>query len=130
MTEVKLDRKAQEYALPERVAFWSKISPPSVALNAQIKMAIHAMGTMTVLAMNSHRKLLGCMHKKGMLTSQNIKKLIMVFVSIPWDSGIPLCSVRNDGQMAPIMTLTELAPFMFWMENQKMARMAREMMAM
>jgi hypothetical protein len=83
MTEVKLDRKAQEYAPPESVAVWSNISPPLVDLNAQIKMAIHATGTMVLFAMNNHRKLFGCMHKNGTLISQKMRKLIMVFVSMP-----------------------------------------------
>jgi hypothetical protein len=81
------------------------------------------------LAINNHLKLFGCMHKKGNEISQKRKKLIIVFVSIPCDSGIPLCSVRNEGQIAAIITLTLLAPFMFCIENQKTARMAREMMA-
>ena len=41
-----------------------------------------------------------------------------------------LGSVRNDGQMAPIITRIVLAPFMVCTANQKMARMTREMMAM
>lgn len=65
------------------------------------------------LAMNSHLRLFGCIHKNGKLTSQKIKKLIMVFVSMPCDSGMPLRSVRNDGHMAPIIVLTLLAPFIF-----------------
>jgi hypothetical protein len=32
--------------------------------------------------------------------------------------------------MAPSMTRTVLAPFMVWIANQKMARMARDMIAM
>jgi hypothetical protein len=52
-----------------------------------------------------------------------------VAVSIPCDSGIVFLSVRNDGQMAPIITRTVLAPFMVWIAYQNMARMAREMIA-
>jgi hypothetical protein len=70
------------------------------------------------------------MHKNGTLAHQKIKKLTSVFVSMPWDSGMPFLRVRNEGQIAPSMTRTALAPFMFWMANQKMARMAREIMAM
>ena len=98
--------------------------------NAQIKIAIHAIGTMILLAINSHLNSLGCITRNGTLPSQKMKKLIMVAVSMPWLSGIPFSSVRKEGQMAPIMTRTEFAPFMFWMANQKMARMARETMAM
>ena len=92
-------------------------------------MAIHATGTMMLLAMNSHLRLFGCMHRKGKLINQKMKKLIIVLVSMPCDSGILLCRLRNDGQIAPIMTLTEFAPFIFWIENQKIPRIAREMMA-
>ena len=70
------------------------------------------------------------MHKNGTEINQKMKKLIIVFVSMPWDSGIPLCIVRNDGQIAAIMHLTALAPFMFWIANQNTAKMARETMAM
>jgi hypothetical protein len=101
-----------------------------VLTNAQIKMAIHAIGTMMLLAMNSHLNSLGCITKKGKLPNQKMKKLIMVAVSMPWLFGIPLCRVRKDGQMAPIITRTEFAPFMFCMANQKTARMARDTMAM
>jgi hypothetical protein len=130
MTDVRLDRNAHEYADPSSVAFWLNISPPSVETNAQIKMATHAVGTIIDLAMNSHRRLFGCMHKKGSEMSQKMKKLIIVLVSMPWDSGMSLRSVRNDGQMAPIMTRTLFAPFMFWIANQKIASTARDTMAM
>ena len=93
-------------------------------------MAIHAIGTMTDLAINNQRRLFGCMHKNGTEINQKMKKLTIVFVSMPWDSGIPLCIVRNDGQIAAIMHLTALAPFMFWIANQNTAKMARETMAM
>jgi hypothetical protein len=43
---------------------------------------------------------------------------------------MPLCSVRNEGQIAAIMHLTELAPFIFWIANQNTARTARDTMAM
>ena len=69
------------------------------------------------------------MTRNGILPSQNKKKLIMVAVSIPWLSGIPFLSVRKEGQMAPSMTRTAFAPFMFWIANQKTASTAREMMA-
>ena len=95
-----------------------------------MRIAIHAIGTIILLAMNSHLNSLGCITKNGTLPSQKMKKLIMVAVSMPWLSGIPFPSMRKEGQMAPIMTRTEFAPFMFWMANQKMARMARETMAM
>lgn len=97
-------------------------------MNAQIKIAIHAIGTITDFAINSQRKLFGCIHKNGSDTSQKMKKLIMVFVSMPSDSGMPLCKVRNEGQIAAIMAFTLFAPFMFWMENQKMASTARDTM--
>lgn len=97
---------------------------------AQIRMAIQAIGTIMLLAMNSHLSSFGCMIKNGTLPNQKMKKLIIVAVSMPWLAGMPLCSVRKDGQMAPIMTRTEFAPFMFWIANQKIARMAREIMAM
>lgn len=48
---------------------------------------------------------------------------------MPCDSGIPLCSVKKDGQIAAIMHLTALAPFMFWIAYQKTARIARDTMA-
>ena len=41
-----------------------------------------------------------------------------------------LWSVRKEGQIAAIMHLTALAPFMFWIANQKTARMARDITAM
>lgn len=129
MTEVRDERKAQEYALPSRVAFCCHISPPSVDTKAQMRIAIQAMGTMTVLAMNNHRKLFGCIHRNGVLKSQNNKKLTIVLVSIPWDSGMSFLSVKNDGQIAPIMTRTAFAPFMFCTAYQKTARMARDIMA-
>jgi hypothetical protein len=130
MTEVRDERNAHEYALPERVAFWSKTCPPSVATNAQIKIATQAIGTMTLLTINSHLRLFGCMYRNGTCRIQKITKLIIVFVVMPCDSGIWFFSVRKDGQIAPSITRTVLAPFMVWMANQKMARMAREMMAM
>ena len=66
MTDVKEDKNAQLYALPSNVAFWWKISPPpSVDTNAQMRMAIQAMGTMVLFAINSHLSLFGCMHRKG-----------------------------------------------------------------
>lgn len=83
MTDVKLDKNAHEYAEPESVGFCFHISPPSVDTNAQISIAIHAIGTIIDLAMKSHLRLFGCIHKKGTEISQNKKKLIMVFVSIP-----------------------------------------------
>lgn len=113
MTDVKDDKNAQEYALPESFGCCFHISPPSVDLKAQMRIAIQAMGTMIDLAMNSQRRLFGCMHRNGKLISQKMKKLIMVFVSIPWLSGIEFLRVRKDGQMAPIITLMLLAPFMF-----------------
>jgi hypothetical protein len=70
------------------------------------------------------------MHKNGTLSNQNKKKLIIVLVSMPWDAGIVFFMVRKDGQMAPIITRTVFAPFMFCTANQKMARMARLIMAM
>jgi len=60
MTDVKEDKNAQLYALPVNVAFWSKISPPSVATKAQMRIATQAIGTMTLLAMNNQRRLFGC----------------------------------------------------------------------
>lgn len=56
-------------------------------------------------------------------------KEIMVLVSIPWLAGIWFLSVRKEGQMAPSMTRTVFAPFMVWIANQKMARIARDIMA-
>jgi hypothetical protein len=53
----------------------------------------------------------------------------MVLVAMPWLSGIPLWSVKNEGQMAPNITRTVFAPFIVWMENQKTARIQREMIA-
>jgi hypothetical protein len=70
------------------------------------------------------------MHKNGTDMSQKMKKLIIVFVSMPWDAGMSFRSVRNDGQIAPIMTRTLFAPFIFWIANQKMANTARDTMAM
>lgn len=87
--------------------------PPPVETKAQMRMAIHAVGTMILFAINSHLNWLGCMTKKGKLPSQKIKKLIMVAVSMPWLSGISFLRVRKEGHIAPIMTRTELAPFMF-----------------
>jgi hypothetical protein len=111
---VSEDKKAQEYALPVSVASWFHISPlPPVLTNAQIKIAIQAIGTMILLAMNSHLNSLGCITRNGRLPNQKMKKLIMVAVSIPWLAGMPLRRVRKEGQMAPIMTRTEFAPFMF-----------------
>lgn len=106
MTDVKLDKNAQLYALPSILAFWFHISPPSVLTNAQIRMAIHAIGTMMLFAMNNHRRLLGCMHKNGTLINQNKKKLIIVFVSMPWSSLIVFFNVKKLGHIAPIMTRT------------------------
>lgn len=84
---------------------------------------------MVLLAMNNKRRLFGCIQRNGTWISQNKKKLIMVLVSMPWLSGIVFFNVKKLGQMAAIMHLTALAPFMFWIANQKMARIAREMMA-
>jgi hypothetical protein len=70
------------------------------------------------------------MHRNGTLAHQNKKNETSVFVSMPWLSGIVLRKVKKDGHIAPIMTRVAFAPFMFWMAYQKMARMAREMMAM
>ena len=130
MTEVIEDRKAQLYAESWISAFCWKISPPSVEAKAQIRMATQAAGTMMDLAMKSQRSWLGCMIKNGICASQKRKKEIIVAVSIPWDSGMWLGRVRKEGQIAPIITRTVLAPFMVWIANQKMARIAREMMAM
>jgi hypothetical protein len=131
MTEVSDERKPHEYALPVSFAFWFHMSPsPLVETNAQISIAIQAIGTMMLFAMNNQRRLLGCMHKNGRLINQKRKKLIIVAVSMPWETGMPFFSVKKLGQIAPIMTLTEFAPFIFWMANQKTARMARETMAM
>lgn len=58
-----------------------------------------------------------------------MKKLIMVASSMPWLSGIWFLSLRKLGHMAPIITLTVLAPFIVWIANQKMARIALEIMA-
>jgi hypothetical protein len=129
MTEVREDRKAQLYALPVIVAGRFHISPPSVLEKAQPRIAIHAIGTITLLAMNSHRRLFGCIYKNGICASQKRKKEIMVLVSMPWSAGMWFFIVRNDGQIAPSITRTVLAPFMVWMANQKIARIAREMIA-
>jgi len=83
MTEVKELKKAQLYALPVIVAGLFHISPPSVLWKAQPRIAIQAIGTITLFAMKSHLRLLGCMYKKGICASQNKIKLIIVFVSIP-----------------------------------------------
>lgn len=130
MTEVRDERNAHEYALPESVGFWSKTCPPSVATNAHIRIATQEMGTMTLLTMNSHRRLFGCMYRNGNCRIQKITKLIIVFVVIPCDSGIWFFNVRKEGQIAPSITRIVLAPFIVWMANQKIARMAREIMAM
>ena len=49
---------------------------------------------------------------------------------MPCDAGIWFFRVKKEGQMAPSITRTVFAPFIVWIANQKMARMAREMMAM
>jgi hypothetical protein len=56
---------------------------PLVETNAQISIAIQAIGTMMLFAMNNQRRLLGCMHKNGRLINQKRKKLIIVAVSMP-----------------------------------------------
>jgi hypothetical protein len=65
------------------------------------------------LAINNHRNEFGCIHRNGTLAHQNKKKDTSVFVSMPWLSGIVLCKVKKDGQIAPIMTRMAFAPFMF-----------------
>lgn len=70
------------------------------------------------------------MSKNGICASQKSKKEIMVAVSMPCDSGMWLGSVKNEGQIAPIMTRNVLAPFIVWIANQKIAKIAREMMTM
>lgn len=65
MTDVMDERNAQEYALPDTVACWLKISPPFVVAKAQIMIATHAAGTMIDFAMNRSRNWLGCMQRKG-----------------------------------------------------------------
>jgi hypothetical protein len=129
MTLVRLERNPHEYADPESVAFWFHSSPPSVDTNAHIRIAIHAIGTIVLLAINNQRRLFGCMQRNGTWINQNKKKAIMVLVSMPWLVGMVFFSVKKLGQMAAIMHLTALAPFIFWIANQKMARIAREMMA-
>lgn len=37
--------------------------------------------------------------------------ILIVFVVIPCSTGIELCKVKNEGQIAPIMTRTVFAPF-------------------
>lgn len=88
------------------------MSPPSVLLNAQIRIAIHATGTTTLLTMNSHRRLFGCMYKNGICANQKRRKEIIVLVSIPCEAGMWFFIVRKEGQIAPSMTRTVLAPFM------------------
>lgn len=79
--------------------------------------------------MNNHRRLFGCMYKNGIWISQKRKKETIVFVVMPSDLGMLFLSVKNEGHIAPSMTRTVFAPFMVWMANQKMARIAREMIA-
>ena len=129
MTAVQLASHAQLYFVPETVGCWLKISPPPVDLKAQIKIAIHAMGTIIYFSMKSHRSLFGCMTRKGIWASQNKKNAIIVFVAIPWLAGIVFFMVRKLGQIAPSMTRTVLAPFMVCIAYQKRAKMQREMMA-
>lgn len=62
--------------------------------------------------------------------SQNMRKLIIVLVVMPWSSGMVFLRVRKEGQIAPIMTRTVFAPFMVCIANQKIARITLEMMAM
>lgn len=131
MTDVSEARNAQLYALPLKVGFVSHISPSlPPATKAQTRIATHAAGTMAVFAINNHLRLLGCIYKNGICMSQNRKKHTIVLVAIPSPSGISFLRVRNEGQMAPSITRTVFAPFMVWMANQKMARIARDMMAM
>jgi len=73
----------QEYAGPEIVVFCASRLPPPSATKAQIRMAIHAIGTMTVLAMNSHLRLFGCIYRNGIWINQKRRKEIMVFVVMP-----------------------------------------------
>lgn len=112
------------------MGFWSKISLWRVLVNAQMRMAIHATGTMTDLARNSHRSLFGCMTKKGSWKTQKMRNEPRVASSMPSHAGIRDGRVKNDGHMAPIIARTVFAPFMVWIANQKVARMTREIMAM
>lgn len=70
---MRLAKKPHEYADPDNVAFWFHISPPSVETNAQINIAIHAIGTIIDLAMKSHLRSFGCMHRNGTDMSQKMK---------------------------------------------------------
>ena len=60
---------------------------------------------------------------------QKMIKPIIVFVVMPWSSGIVFFNVRKDGQIAPSITRTVFAPFMVWIANQKMAKIHLDMMA-
>jgi hypothetical protein len=84
---------------------------------------------MTLFAMNNHRRLFGCIYRKGIWMSQKRKKDTIVLVVIPASAGRSFLSRRNDGQMAPNITRIVFAPFIVWMANQKTARIARDMMA-
>jgi hypothetical protein len=92
-TEVILARNNQLYFDPETVAFcWSKIPPPPFsATNAQIKMAIQAIGTTIDLIVNNQRSLFGCIHRNGSWKIQKIKNATIPFVVIPCEAGISLC---------------------------------------
>lgn len=87
-TDVRLDNHAQLYAAPLTVAFCLKISPPSVAVNAQIKIAMNVIGVTIDLNINNHLNLFGLMIKNGICNSQNKKNATIVFVVMPCDSGI------------------------------------------
>jgi hypothetical protein len=78
-----------------------------------MRIAIQAAGTIIVFAKNSHLALFGWMHKKGNCTMKNIRYAIIVFVSMPWSSGMVFRMVKKDGQIAPIIALTALAPLTF-----------------
>ena len=49
--------------------------------------------------------------------------------SMPCEAGMLEGNVRNDGQIAPIIHLTVYAPFMVCIANQKIARIALEIIA-
>jgi hypothetical protein len=83
MTEVIDARYAQGEEDPWTVDFWSKISPPSVALKAQMRMAIQVIGTITDFAIKSQRRVFGCMYRNGTWMSQKMMNEIIVIVVMP-----------------------------------------------
>ena len=67
MTDVRLDIQAQEYALPWLVTFAENISSclPFVETKDHTRIAMKQIGTMTLLAIKSHRRLFGCIYRNG-----------------------------------------------------------------